>query len=216
MAGEFERGERTLDPALEDIHMNVESRLTALIGEPGRRLHTARSRNDQVATDLRLYARARRRPSWSTRIDRSRGVALCRAGARARRHAAAGLHAPAARAAVTLATTCWPTPRCWRRDRGRLLDAARRAGESPLGSGALAGTSLPIDRAADGARRWASRGPRTTAWMPSRDRDFAAEIAFACALLGVHLSRLGEELVLWSTTEFGFVRSARATARAAR
>jgi argininosuccinate lyase len=91
------------------------------------------------------------------------------------------------------------------RDRGRLLDAARRAGESPLGSGALAGSGLPIDRPATAAALGFDAPTRNSLDAVS-DRDFACEIAFACALLGVHLSRLGEELVLWSTTEFGFVR----------
>jgi argininosuccinate lyase len=91
------------------------------------------------------------------------------------------------------------------RDRGRLCDAERRAAESPLGSGALAGTGLPIDRAAT-AQALGFAGPTHNSLDAVSDRDFAAEIAFACALCAVHLSRLGEELVLWSTSEFGFVR----------
>jgi argininosuccinate lyase len=92
------------------------------------------------------------------------------------------------------------------RDRGRFVDAERRAAESPLGSGALAGTSLPIDRALTAATLGFLGGPTHNSLDAVSDRDFAAEIAFAGALLAVHLSRLGEELVLWSTTEFGFVR----------
>jgi argininosuccinate lyase len=92
------------------------------------------------------------------------------------------------------------------RDRGRLLDAERRAAESPLGSGALAGSGLPIDRAATAAALGFAGGPTHNSLDAVSDRDFAAEIAFACALACVHLSRLGEELVLWSTAEFGFVR----------
>src|SRR5580765_4853441 len=200
---EFVSHTRELDPALEDVHMNVEARLIELIGEPARRLHTARSRNDQVATDLRLYAR-RAAVDLSAGIDRAR-VALCR---RAREHAETLLpgytHLQRAQV-VTLGHHLLAYAEMLGRDRGRLVDAGRRAGESPLGSGALAATGLPIDRAATAAALGFERPTRNSLDAVS-DRDFAAEIAFACALLGVHLSRLGEELVLWSTTEVGFVR----------
>jgi len=203
VAGEFVRGERKLDPAMEDIHMNVESRLTTLVGEPGRRLHTARSRNDQVATDLRLYARAAA-AELADAIDHAR-VALVR---QARTHAETLLpgytHLQRAQV-VTLGHHLLAYAEMLGRDRGRLLDAARRAAELPLGSGALAATSLPIDRQQT-ARELGFAGPTHNSMDAVSDRDFAAEIAFACALLGVHLSRLGEELVLWSTTEFGFVQ----------
>jgi len=203
VAGEFVRGERKLDPAMEDIHMNVESRLTTLVGEPGRRLHTARSRNDQVATDLRLYARAAA-AQLADAIDRAR-VELVR---QARTHAETLLpgytHLQRAQV-VTLGHHLLAYAEMLGRDRGRLLDAARRAGELPLGSGALAATSLPIDRQQT-ARELGFSGPTHNSMDAVSDRDFAAELAFACALLGVHLSRLGEELVLWSTTEFGFVQ----------
>jgi argininosuccinate lyase len=203
VAGELERGERALDPALEDIHMNVEGRLIELIGEPARRLHTARSRNDQVATDLRLYA-LRAAVGLVAAIDRAR-VAFCR---RAREHAATLLpgytHLQRAQV-VTLGHHLLAYAEMLGRDRGRLLDAARRAAESPLGSGALAGSGLPIDRAATASALGFERPTRNSLDAVS-DRDFAAELAFACALMCVHLSRLGEELVLWSTTEVGFVR----------
>ncbi|HEY2728520.1 MAG TPA: argininosuccinate lyase [Polyangia bacterium] len=203
VAGELERGERQLDAALEDVHMNVESRLIELVGEPARRLHTARSRNDQVATDLRLYAR-RSAIELVAAIDRAR-LALAR---RAREHADTLLpgytHLQRAQV-VTLGHHLLAYAEMLRRDRGRLLDAAKRAGQSPLGSGALAATGLPIDRAHT-ADALEFDGPTHNSLDAVSDRDFAAEIAFACALLGVHASRLGEELVLWSTTEFGFVR----------
>jgi argininosuccinate lyase len=203
-AGELARGERVLDAALEDVHMNVESRLTALVGEPGRRLHTARSRNDQVATDLKLHARGVA-AELVARIDRAR-VALCR---QARRHAHTLVpgytHLQRAQS-VTLGHHLLAYAEMLRRDRGRLLDAARRAGECPLGSGALASTGLPIDREMTARALGFEGGPTHNSLDAVSDRDFAAELAFACALLGVHLSRLGEELVLWSTTEFGFVR----------
>ncbi len=203
VAGELERGERPFDPALEDVHMNVESRLIELIGDAGRRLHTARSRNDQVATDLRLHALAAI-TAIVTGIDRAR-VVLCR---RAREHASTLLpgytHLQRAQA-VTLGHHLLAYAEMLGRDRSRFLDAARRAAICPLGAGALAGTSLPIDRERTSADLGFTAPARNSLDAVS-DRDFCAEIAFACALLGVHLSRLGEELVLWSTTEFGFVR----------
>jgi argininosuccinate lyase len=203
VAGEFERGERKMDPALEDVHMNVESRLTEVVGDPARRLHTARSRNDQVATDLRLYAR-RAAVDLVAGIDRTR-LALAR---RARQHADTLLpgytHLQRAQV-VSLGHHLLAYAEMLRRDRGRLVDAAKRAAESPLGSGALAATGLPIDRAHTAKALEFDRPTRNSLDAVS-DRDFAAEIAFACALMGVHASRLGEELVLWSTTEFGFVR----------
>ena len=203
VAGEFERGERHMDPALEDVHMNVENRLIELIGDPGRRLHTARSRNDQVATDMRLFALSSA-SAIVIAIDKAR-VALCR---RAREHAATLLpgytHMQRAQA-VTLGHHLLAYAEMLGRDRGRFLDAARRASECPLGSGALAATSLPIDREKTSADL-GFISPTHNSLDAVSDRDFCAELTFSCALLGVHLSRLGEELVLWSTTEFGFVR----------
>jgi argininosuccinate lyase len=203
VAGEFERGERKLDPALEDVHMNVETRLIELIGDAGRRLHTARSRNDQVATDLRLHALSSA-AAIVIGIDKAR-VALVR---RAREHAATLLpgytHLQRAQA-VTLGHHLLAYVEMLGRDRSRFLDAARRASECPLGSGALAATSLPIDRERT-SEALGFAGPTHNSLDAVSDRDFCAELAFACALLGVHLSRFGEELVLWSTTEFGFVR----------
>ncbi len=184
--------------------MNVESRLIEIIGEPARRLHTARSRNDQVATDLRLYAR-RAALEIVAAIDLAR-LALCR---QARAHAATLLpgytHLQRAQV-VTLGHHLLAYAEMLGRDRGRFVDAERRAGESPLGSGALAGTGLPIDRAHTASALGFAGGPTHNSLDAVSDRDFAAEIAFSAALLAVHLSRLGEELVLWSTTEFGFVR----------
>src|ERR1700722_17580820 len=139
-AAEFESGARALDPALEDVHMNVESRLTELIGEAGRRLHTARSCNDQVATDLKLYAR-RGALEIVSAIDLAR-LALCR---QARTHAATLLpgYTPLQRAqVVTLGHHLLAYAEMLGRDRGRFVDAERRAAESPLGSGALPGKCL--------------------------------------------------------------------------
>jgi hypothetical protein len=166
VVGEFERGERTMDPALEDVHMNVETRLIELIGDAGRRLHTARSRNDQVATDMRLFA-LRSASAIVVAIDKAR-VAICR---RAREHAATLLpgytHLQRAQA-ITLGHHLLAYAEMLGRDRGRFLDAARRTSECPLGSGALAATSLPIDREKPPARISASPPPRATAWTRFR------------------------------------------------
>jgi argininosuccinate lyase len=201
--GEFERGEKTMDPALEDVHMNVETRLIERIGDAGRRLHTARSRNDQVATDMRLFA-LRQGAALVTEIDKAR-VVLCR---RAQEHAATLLpgytHLQRAQP-VTLGHHLLAYAEMLGRDRGRFLDAIRRTAESPLGSGALASTSLPIDREAT-STSLGFVAPTHNSLDAVSDRDFCAELTFACSLLSVHLSRLGEELVLWSSTEFGFVR----------
>jgi len=212
VAAELESGGRALDPALEDIHMNVESRLTELIGEAGRRLHTARSRNDQVATDLRLYAR-RSALEIVAAIDRAR-VALCR---RAREHAATLLpgytHLQRAQV-VTLGHHLLAYAEMLGRDRGRFVDAERRAAESPLGSGALAGTGLPIDRAHT-AQALGFTGPTRNSLDAVSDRDFAAELAFAAALMAVHLSRLARSSSSGRRPNSGSFSSAKATARAA-
>jgi argininosuccinate lyase len=196
-------GELTWDEALEDVHMNVEARLIDEIGDAGRRLHTARSRNDQVATDLRLYARdaAHRLIAATDELRR----ALVR---QARRHVDTLMpgytHLQRAQP-VRLAHHLLAYDAMLERDRGRLADAARRGDVSPLGSGALAGTTLPIDRArVAGALGFA--GVTHNSLDAVGDRDFAIELVAAIALAQVHLSRLGEELVLWTTSEFGFVR----------
>jgi argininosuccinate lyase len=203
VADEFDRGAWALDPALEDVHMNVEHRLIELVGEPGERLHTARSRNDQVATDLRLFA-LRAVTDLMSGIDKTR-AALVR---RAREHVGTLMpgytHLQRAQV-VTLGHHLMAYAEMLGRDRGRFEDARVRLGECPLGSGALAGSSLPIDRSRTAADL-GFQAPTRNSLDAVSDRDFAAEVAFGCALLGVHLSRLGEELVLWSTSEFGFVR----------
>ena len=196
-------GELPWDPALEDVHMNVEARLIDDLGDAGRRLHTGRSRNDQVALDLRLYARHQA----SLLVD---GIDALRRAlvAQARRHVDTLMPGythlqraqPVRAAHHFLAYDAMLT-----RDRGRVLDAAARAGESPLGAGALAGTTLPIDRHAVAAALDFT-GVTRNSLDTVGDRDFAVELVAACALVGVHLSRLGEELVLWTSQEFGFAR----------
>jgi argininosuccinate lyase len=200
---EYARGELVLDAQLEDVHMNVEQRLTEIIGDAGARLHTARSRNDQVATDLRLYA-----------LDQARGLGdalrmLSRALVdQARQHVdtlcPGYTHLQRAQP-VRLAHHLLAYVEMLARDEERLGDAARRASRSPLGSGALAATTFPIDREMT-AHALGFEGVTRNSLDAVGDRDFAVEIVAACALLMAHLSRLGEELVLWAAQEFGFVR----------
>jgi argininosuccinate lyase len=203
VARKLESGELPWDEALEDVHMNVEARLIDDIGDAGRRLHTARSRNDQVATDLRLYARAA-----ATRIiaaiDELRRALLVQARAHIDTLMPGYTHLQRAQP-VRLAHHLLAYDAMLERDRGRVSDAARRADLSPLGSGALAGTTLPIDRARV-AQSLGFAGVTTNSLDAVGDRDFAIELVAACALAQVHLSRLGEELVLWTTSEFGFAR----------
>jgi argininosuccinate lyase len=201
--GQLERGELAWDVALEDVHMNVEARLIEAIGDAGRRLHTGRSRNDQVATDLRLYARASAARLIDA-IDDLRRAFL----AQARRHLDTLMpgytHLQRAQP-VRAAHHFLAYDAMLVRDRGRITDAARRAGESPLGSGALAATTLPIDRESVAASLGFD-GVTRNSLDAVGDRDFAIELVAACALCQVHLSRLGEELVLWLSQEFRFAR----------
>jgi argininosuccinate lyase len=191
-----------LDPALEDIHMNVEARLTEKIGDAGARLHTARSRNDQVATDLRLYALASAGRLIAA-IDELRRALLAQARDHVDTLAPGYTHLQRAQP-VRLAHHLLAYVEMFARDRGRVLDAARRTDESPLGSGALAATTFPIDREGT-ARDLGFSGITRNSLDAVGDRDFAVELCAACALIQAHLSRLGEELVLWASAEFGFV-----------
>jgi len=203
VAARLASGELTWDAALEDVHMNVEARLIEEIGDAGRRLHTARSRNDQVATDLRLYARAAAGRLIDALDDVRRALVV-----QARRHLDTLMpgytHLQRAQP-IRLAHHLLAYDAMLERDRGRLADAARRGDVSPLGSGALAGTTLPIDRD-HVARALGFQGVTRNSLDAVGDRDFAIELVAAIALTQVHLSRLGEELVLWTTSEFGFAR----------
>ena len=196
-------GELAWDEALEDVHMNVEARLIEEIGDAGRRLHTARSRNDQVATDLRLYALA----AAETLIDAIDDVRRALV-AQAKQHVDTLLpgytHLQRAQP-VRLAHHLLAYEAMFDRDRSRIADAAHRADESPLGSGALAATTLPIDREMT-ARALGFSEVTHNSLDAVGDRDFAIELVAACALAQVHLSRLGEELVLWTSQEFGFAK----------
>jgi argininosuccinate lyase len=199
---ELEDGRLSFDSELEDVHMNVEARLIERIGDAGRRLHTGRSRNDQVATDLRLYARAAAFDLVGL-IDRLR-LALC---ARAEQYLDVFMpgytHLQRAQP-VPVAHHLMAYEAMLARDRARVHDAGGRAAESPLGSGALAATTLPIDREAVAGALGFTSVTRNSLDAVG-DRDFAVELVAAAALCQVHLSRLGEELVLWASQEFGFV-----------
>jgi argininosuccinate lyase len=200
---EIAAGRFAFDPALEDIHLNLEARLTERIGEAGRRLHTARSRNDQVATDLRLWVKAA--------VDRVDGllrdlqaVLLDKAEAHAADVMPGFTHLQAAQP-VTLGHHLLAYVEMFGRDRSRFADARARMDECPLGAAALAGTSFPIDREAT-ARELGFARPAANSIDAVSDRDFALDHLAAAAICAVHLSRLAEELVLWSTPQFGFVR----------
>ena len=199
---EIEAGGFPFDRALEDIHMNVEARLAALIGPAAGRLHTARSRNDQVATDLRLWLRARL--DEADEACRSLQAALID---RAEEHAATVMpgftHLQVAQP-VSLGHHLLAYVEMIGRDRGRLADCRRRLNESPLGAAALAGTSFPIDRAMTAELLGFDR-PSSNSIDAVSDRDFVVEALAAASLIVMHLSRLAEELVLWSSAQFGFI-----------
>ncbi|MCC6993774.1 MAG: argininosuccinate lyase [Deltaproteobacteria bacterium] len=201
--GELERGELQLEARLEDIHMNVEARLTQLIGEAGAKLHTARSRNDQVALDLRLYARDAAEVLMA-RIDALEAALVGQARRTVDVIAPGYTHLQRAQP-VRLGHHLLAYFEMLERDRGRLGDAARRAGESPLGAGALAASSFALDRSGVAAEL-GFHGVTHNSLDAVGDRDFAIELTAACALTATHLSRLGEELVLWASQEFGFAR----------
>ncbi len=197
----FERGELSWDPALEDVHMNVEARLTESIGDAGSRLHTGRSRNDQISTDLRLYSR-NSAEKLSALIGDLRRALLDRAERYVDAFMPGYTHLQRAQP-IRVGHHFLAYDAMLRRDQGRLADAARRAGECPLGAGALAATTYPIDRegvAADLGFEGVTRNSLDAAG----DRDFAVELVAAIALCQTHLSRLGEEIVLWVSQEFSF------------
>ena len=199
---EIEAGELAFSRALEDIHMNVESRLKELIGEAAGRLHTARSRNDQIATDMRLHLR-----ETIDHLD-SQIAALQRALAdKALAHAATIMpgftHLQGAQP-VTFGHHMLAYVEMLGRDRGRFSDARRRLNESPLGAAALAGTPYPIDRDMTAKALGFDRPMRNSLDAVS-SRDFVVETLAAAAICATHLSRLAEEIVLWCSAQFRFV-----------
>jgi argininosuccinate lyase len=202
VAREIEQGELAWDPAKEDVHMNIEARLTAIVGAVGGKLHTARSRNDQVATDLRLYAR-RRAGELMTALAELGGAIVDRAESEIDVLMPTYTHLQRAQPSrLSHHLLAWQEM-LWR-DRGRVADAVARLNESPLGAGAVAGTGFPLDREAT-AKELGFSGAMRNSIDATSSRDFLMELGSALAILGVHLSRIGEEIVLWSSQEFGFV-----------
>ena len=202
IAAEFARDGVPVDLALEDIHMTVESRLKEIVGEPAGRLHTARSRNDQVATDFRLWVR-----SACERIDAGLKGLQAALLARAEEHAASIMpgftHLQVAQP-VTLGHHLLAYVEMAARDRGRFSDARSRLNESPLGAAALAGTGFAVDRDAT-AKALGFARPMANSIDAVSDRDFALEFCAAAAIAALHLSRLAEEIVIWASQPFGFV-----------
>lgn len=203
IGAEIEAGKFTFSKDLEDIHMNIEKELTSRIGDAGAKLHTARSRNDQVATDFRLYLKEE--------------TALIEEGIRILQRALVGLasaNESVLMPGYTHLQRGQPVPvahhllayvEMLERDHGRMADASERMDEMPLGSGALAGSTLVLDREAMALELGFARVTKNSLDGVS-DRDFALELLSALAILGMHLSRLSEDVVLWTTTEFGFAK----------
>jgi argininosuccinate lyase len=199
---EIEAGDFTFSTALEDIHMNVEARLKEIVGEPAGRLHTGRSRNDQVATDFRLWVR--------DQLDAAEGalVALMRALV-AQAEAGADWVMPGFTHLQTAQPVTWghhmmAYVEMFGRDLSRVRDARARMNECPLGAAALAGTSFPIDREMTAQALGFDR-PCANSLDAVSDRDFALEFLGAASICAMHLSRFAEELVIWSSAQFRFV-----------
>jgi len=200
---EIEGGKFDFKRALEDIHMNVEGRLAALIGPAAGRLHTARSRNDQVATDFRLWIR-----DAIDEIDAALAGYQRALAEKALQYADAVMpgftHLQPAQP-VTFGHHLLAYVEMAARDRGRFADARTRLNESPLGAGALAGTSFPIDRGMT-AKALGFARPMANSLDAVADRDFVLETLSACAITSMHLSRFAEEIVIWSSPLVGLVR----------
>ncbi|HEY1412986.1 MAG TPA: argininosuccinate lyase [Rhodopila sp.] len=203
IAGEIESGCFAFDVALEDIHMNIEARLTDRIGEAGKRLHTARSRNDQVATDFRLWVRDAIDGLSAQLTDTMLALAQ-RAAAHAADPMPGFTHLQTAQP-VTFGHHLLAYVEMLDRDRGRLADCRRRLNACPLGSAALAGTSFPIDRPLTATTLGFDR-PTANSLDAVSDRDFALEFLSAAAISAMHLSRLAEEIVIWCSAPYRFIR----------
>ena len=203
IAAEIEAGRFPFEAELEDIHMNIEARLTERIGDAGRRLHTARSRNDQVATDFRLWVR-----------DAIDGLSAQLADVMLALAELAAAHAGDPMPGFTHLQTAQPVTfghhllayvEMLSRDRGRLADCRTRLNECPLGSAALAGTSFPIDRHMTATALGFDR-PTANSLDAVSDRDFALEFLSAAAISAMHLSRFAEEIIVWCSAPFRFIR----------
>ena len=198
---DIEAGNFTWSTKLEDVHMNIESELTRRIGAPGAKLHTARSRNDQVATDTRLYCRAE--IDITLELLRQMQLALVR---KAEEYASVRIpgytHLQRAQP-VTVGHHLLAYVEMLSRDADRLTDCRRRLNISPLGSGAIAGSTINLDRAGIAAELGFD-GVTQNSMDAIADRDYILETLFCLSLIGTHLSRLSEDLVLWSSSEFGY------------
>jgi argininosuccinate lyase len=203
IATRIEAGDFPFDDALEDIHMNIEARLTETIGEAGKRLHTGRSRNDQVALDVRLWVRDAIDGLSGQITDVMRALV-----ARAEEHAGSVMpgftHLQPAQP-VTFGHHMLAYVEMLSRDLSRLADCRARLNESPLGAAALAGTGFAIDRHMT-AKALGFDRPMRNSLDAVASRDFAAEFLFCCAMCNTHLSRLAEEIVIWTNPYFGFVK----------
>ena len=201
--GEIESGAFEFSRKLEDIHMNVESRLAAIIGPAAGRLHTARSRNDQVALDFRLWVKAE-----LERTEKALTGLIAAFLDKAEKHAATVMpgftHLQTAQP-VTFGHHCMAYVEMFGRDRQRVRHAIEHLDESPIGAAALAGTPYPIDRQMT-AKALGFREPTRNSIDTVSDRDFALEFLSIAAISAVHLSRFAEEIVIWTTPQFGFVR----------
>lgn len=200
---EIEAGTFQFARALEDIHMNIEARLTELIGPAAGRLHTARSRNDQVALDFRMWVRDELRRTGAA-LTALIGALLARAAEHAGTVMPGFTHLQSAQP-VTFGHHCMAYVEMFGRDLTRVTDALNRLDECPLGAAALAGTGFPIDRAMT-AEALGFSSPTRNSIDTVSDRDFALEFLSTAAICASHLSRLAEEIVIWSTPQFGFVR----------
>ena len=199
---EIEAGKFQFSTALEDIHMNVEARLSELIGPAAGRLHTARSRNDQVAVDFRLWVKAQAE-AMHDELGRLIDVLLDHAEIHASTVMPGFTHLQTAQP-VTFGHHCMAYVEMFGRDRSRVRDAIRRLDECPLGAAALAGTGFAIDRHMTAAAL-GFREPTRNSIDTVSDRDFALEFMAVAAICATHMSRLAEEIVIWSTPQFGFV-----------
>lgn len=200
---EIEAGKLEFTVALEDIHMNIESRLKEIVGAVAGKLHTARSRNDQVATDLRLYAREVVK-ELDTAISDLQAALLAQASKHIETVMPGMTHLQPAQP-ISFAHHLLAYGEMFARDRSRLADAAKRLNESPLGAAALAGTTYPIDRMHT-AKSLGFSGPMKNSLDAVSARDYVIELLSAFAIHATHLSRLAEEIVFWTSPVVGFVR----------
>ncbi|MEZ5982193.1 MAG: argininosuccinate lyase [Parvularculaceae bacterium] len=203
ISGEIEEGKFAFSKKFEDIHMNIEARLKALVGEPAARLHTARSRNDQVATDFRLWVR-RACDEASAALRLLQEALLEKAEAHAATIMPGYTHLQTAQP-VTFGHHCLAYVEMFARDRARFEDARARMNECPLGAAALAGTPYPIDRAMT-AKALSFDGPTGNSLDSVSARDFALEALSAATIAASHLSRLSEEIVFWTSPHFAFAK----------